>query len=56
MLIDNKDYPIKNPKYYLVILDSRGEVDELIFTKKLINKYLNEGITEEDDEGISEDS
>lgn len=56
MLIDNKDYPIKNPKYYLVVLDSHGEVDELIFTKKLIKEYLNEGITEETSTGVPEDS
>ena len=43
MLIDNEEYPIKNPKYYLVILSKDGEtIDELLFTREAILKYLKE--------------
>ena len=56
MLIDEYDYPIENPKYYLVVLDNSGDVLELIFTRKAILKYLNETITEEITPGIQEDS
>ena len=40
MLIDNEDYPIENPKYYLVVLDIDGSMSELIFTRKAILDYL----------------
>jgi len=47
MLIDGDDYPIENPKYYLVVLGEDGDIKELIFTRKSILKYLNEDNPEE---------
>ena len=47
MLIDAVDYPIENPKYYLVVLSGDGDnIEELIFTREAILKYLNENTTE----------
>jgi hypothetical protein len=46
-MIDNKDYPIENPKYYLVVLSDDGDtVEDLIFTREAILKYLNEKASE----------
>ena len=43
MLIDNEDYPIENPKYYLVVLAEDGnDIKELIFTRENILNYLDE--------------
>ncbi len=56
MLIDDYDYPIENPKYYLVVLDSGGDVKELLFTREAVLKYLYETNTEETTPGVSEDS
>jgi hypothetical protein len=56
MLIDGSDYPIENPKYYLVVLNSEGDVKELIFTRKDILKYLHENSTGENVIRIPKDS